>query len=343
MSCPGLEPPGPVAERLAGRVHPALAAEAEHVLRRDHAERGAGAERQLDQLPRLAAGQVGLERVGVVGGRVDHLVLAVVLEPVRAVARRLALERPEDHDHPGEPERVAELLDVRRDQPQVLGDHGQRPELGLGRAEERLPGAGQPAAGARVRLVLRDRPEVGEAAEVVDPGQVEELRASGAAARSTSDSRPSRPRPSRRAGCPSAARAGPAHPGARRPRARRGRAPGAPGGRRFPGRRRSGRRRSRRRRGRARTRAARSTRARTGPGRRRCRRRAPSPRSSSGSPPGTRRAPRPSTGASGSARKPLQAANADDDAYGEPTSSGGPSGSTCHQLCPAASSQSTNA
>ena len=42
------------------------------------------------------------------------------------------------------------------------------------------------------------------------------------------------------------------------------------------------------------------------------------------------------TGASGSARRPLQAANADEEAYGEPTSSGGPSGSTCHQLWPAA-------
>ena len=49
------------------------------------------------------------------------------------------------------------------------------------------------------------------------------------------------------------------------------------------------------------------------------------------------------TRAAGSARNPFQAANADADAYGEPTLSGGPSGSTCHQLCPAAASQSTNA
>src|SRR6266498_5862905 len=43
----------------------------------------------------------------------------------------------------------------------------------------------------------------------------------------------------------------------------------------------------------------------------------------------------------GSARSPGQAANADAARYGEPNSSGGPSGSTCHHDCPAASSQST--
>ena len=48
------------------------------------------------------------------------------------------------------------------------------------------------------------------------------------------------------------------------------------------------------------------------------------------------------TGASGSASSPRQPANADDDVYGEPNGSGGLSGSTCHQLCPASSSQSTN-
>ncbi len=49
------------------------------------------------------------------------------------------------------------------------------------------------------------------------------------------------------------------------------------------------------------------------------------------------------TGASGSARKPSHAANAEEDAYGDPASSGGSSGSTCHQLCPASASQSTKA
>ncbi len=50
-----------------------------------------------------------------------------------------------------------------------------------------------------------------------------------------------------------------------------------------------------------------------------------------------------STRASGSASRPPHEANADDDAYGEPNSSGGLSGSTCHQRAPASASQSTKA
>ena len=45
--------------------------------------------------------------------------------------------------------------------------------------------------------------------------------------------------------------------------------------------------------------------------------------------------------ASGSASRPGQHANAEAERYGEPCSSGGPSGSTCHHDCPAAASQST--
>jgi hypothetical protein len=48
------------------------------------------------------------------------------------------------------------------------------------------------------------------------------------------------------------------------------------------------------------------------------------------------------TGASGSASSPRQAANADEDLYGDRWRSGGPSGSTCHHDWPAAASQSTN-
>ena len=48
------------------------------------------------------------------------------------------------------------------------------------------------------------------------------------------------------------------------------------------------------------------------------------------------------TRASGRARSRGEAANAEGDRYGEPNSSGGPSGRTCHHDCPAAASQSTN-
>ena len=47
------------------------------------------------------------------------------------------------------------------------------------------------------------------------------------------------------------------------------------------------------------------------------------------------------TGARGSASKPVEPANAERPRYGEPNSSGGPSGSTCHQDWPASASQST--
>src|SRR5262249_49088209 len=48
------------------------------------------------------------------------------------------------------------------------------------------------------------------------------------------------------------------------------------------------------------------------------------------------------TRARGEPISPGQAAKADEAMYGEPSSSGGPSGSTCHHVCPAAASQSTN-
>src|SRR5919107_5867455 len=48
------------------------------------------------------------------------------------------------------------------------------------------------------------------------------------------------------------------------------------------------------------------------------------------------------TTARGSASSPGQAAKAERALYGERARSGGPSGSTCHHACPAASSQSTN-
>ena len=93
-----------------------------------------------------------------------------------------------------------------------------------------------------------------------------------------------------------------------------------------------------------RTTAAHPTRARTAPGRPRPRDRRTAP----SRPPRTPRAhetrkPRAAdTGARGSASSPGHAANAERALYGEPYRSGGPSGSTCHHVCPAAASQSTN-
>ena len=90
---------------------------------------------------------------------------------------------------PGKPSASRSALDVRRDHAEVLGDHRQRAELGLGGAEDRgSPGPRRQRPSRAVRLRRRHRPVGGEAAEVVDPGEVDELEASGAAARSTSGS-----------------------------------------------------------------------------------------------------------------------------------------------------------
>ena len=244
---------------------------------------------------------------------------------------------------PGKAERVAKRLDVRGDQPEILGDHRERAELPLARRGTSPRRGRKPVTVAGVQRSLRDRPEGGEAAEVVEAGQVDELEGPAqaldppavAVARSASQSKSGLPQ------CWPWGRACRVEP---QRRARAGRALDGSGGRRCPRRRRSGRRRSTGSRARRRTLGAPSTRAGSAPGRRGRRPRfsqSPSPERVLAS--GTRSSSRFVTRASGSARKPLHAANADADAYGEPTSSGGPSGSTCHQLWPAASSQSTNA
>ena len=76
---------------------------------------------------------------------------------------------------PGQAELVAQPLDRRRDHAEILGDQRQRPELALDGAEERRARAAPPAAAPRRRVALGDRPVGDEAAEVVDPREVDEL------------------------------------------------------------------------------------------------------------------------------------------------------------------------
>ena len=168
--------------------------------------------------------------------------------------------------------------------------------------------------------------------------EVDELARRAASARSTSGSPlPGAARPSRRAGCPRAGRSRSARPAARPRRRRAGKSSGcarwsAP----LSARRRSGCRRSAARRARARRRAARAhsrskrTWSATAPGpakrsqspiQNACRARNAS--SSAGSP-----APRARRAARASRRTPSRGM------YGEPSSSGGPSGSTCHHDWP---------
>ena len=59
--------------------------------------------------------------------------------------------------------------------PEVLDDDRERSELALGRPEELRPGAAAPAAGRRRRRAERYGPGGDEAAEMVDPRQVDEL------------------------------------------------------------------------------------------------------------------------------------------------------------------------
>ena len=123
---------------------------------------------------------------------------------------------------PGRPSSSRSRQTGGRDHAEVLGDQRQVAERALDRAEELGARAAAPAAVARGRVPLRDRPVRDEAAEVVDPREVDELERRAGSARSTSGSPSRDARASRRAGCPSAARSRSARPAAR-PRPRRAR------------------------------------------------------------------------------------------------------------------------
>ncbi len=82
-------------------------------------------------------------------------------------------------DHAGQPERVAQPLDGRRDDPEVLGDErqpgrrdAQRPR---GRGERRTSRPADPAPAAGVGRARGRRPIGHEAAEVVDAREVEKV------------------------------------------------------------------------------------------------------------------------------------------------------------------------
>ena len=74
--------------------------------------------------------------------------------------------------HAGEGEAVAQLLDFGGDDAQVFGDDGQIAHALLNGLEERDAGAIDPPALDGRRLGGRNLPVAGEAAEVVDAGDV---------------------------------------------------------------------------------------------------------------------------------------------------------------------------
>ena len=112
-------------------------------------------------------------RVGVVGARVHDLVHAVVPRCVRVAAP--TAERPVQHDHAGEAELVAQRVDRRRDHAEVLRDELQVAELALQCREQLSSGGAAPAAALRSLVLLGNGPVRHEAAEVVDPREVDEL------------------------------------------------------------------------------------------------------------------------------------------------------------------------
>ena len=170
---------------------------------------------------------------------------------------------------PGKPSRSRSAITSGVIRPRSSAITRQRAELGLRRLEDGGARARQPASRPRVAGALRDRPELGEAAEVVEAGEVEERERPAQALDPPAVALARDAPPSRRAGCPSAGRAGRACRAAPPRRGRAGRARDARAGRRCPGRRRSARRRSGGRRARPRRRAAPTTRGRSEPGRRR--------------------------------------------------------------------------
>src|SRR6185437_10740566 len=74
-----------------------------------------------------------------------------------------------------QPELVAQAVDRRGDVAEILRDQRQVAELALDRVEELRAGARSPASAFGRRVPRRDRPVGDEAAEVVDPAQVDEL------------------------------------------------------------------------------------------------------------------------------------------------------------------------
>ena len=88
--------------------------------------------------------------------------------------RVVGVEAELHDDHPREAERAAQALDRLGDDAEVLGDQRQRAELARGGVEDGPPGAAAPAPAARVGRALGHRPVGDEAAEMIDPGDIEE-------------------------------------------------------------------------------------------------------------------------------------------------------------------------
>ena len=255
-------------------------------------------------------------RVQVVRPGVDDDAARVMFSGVRVGGP--AAEAELEHRHARQPELVAQTRDGRSDDPEVLEDQGQRPELGLGRAEDRRAGAALPEPARWRSAPSRAPPSRRRSRGNGRPAPGRRARSCGGTAPTHQRYRAAAAPASHRGGCP---RAGPwAERVGRRAATRpRGRARDGRCGRRRRARRRSAGRRSAVRRAPRRTGGVRPIRARSAPGAPATARppanRAQSPTQYGAGAAKSLQSPRP-TGASGSASSPLQAAKADGDMYG---------------------------
>src|SRR6266498_2447517 len=80
------------------------------------------------------------------------------------------------HLHPRNPDRLAQLDDLRRDESEVLGDERQIAERVADGIEQRLAWTRHPAAVNSRRLVRRNLPIRDEAPEVIDAQNVGEAQ-----------------------------------------------------------------------------------------------------------------------------------------------------------------------
>ena len=101
---------------------------------------------------------------------VDDTVSSEIMGQIRIVG---ATAKSEVKDlHPRIAEVIAECLDIRRDDPEIFGNHRQRPQTGGRRSKELPAGDMLPAAMDRGRLRRRDRPASGKTAKMIDANEI---------------------------------------------------------------------------------------------------------------------------------------------------------------------------
>ena len=135
----------------------------------------------LQLLDDQATGLVGkrlepaAHRVMVVGAGVHDHVLRVVGGSVGA-ARVVGVEAELEHQHPGQAQSLAQPVNRGGDHPEVLSEQRQLPKLARRRIENGTARPSPPPPGASRPRAGWNRPVGDEAAEVIDPRRVEQVK-----------------------------------------------------------------------------------------------------------------------------------------------------------------------